>query len=110
MMGIIICFSTFEMLVNSSFVFSSYQVTISGFDLSDFRQCLKKWNSAMESMHKQCEQLGPTMCLPVHYEQLVLQPKVWLEKILQFLDVPWNDSVLNHEKFINRPGGISLSK
>lgn len=28
----------------------SRQVTISGFDLSNYRQCLKKWNSAMSSM------------------------------------------------------------
>lgn len=26
------------------------QVTISGFDLKDFRQCLKKWNAAMSAM------------------------------------------------------------
>ncbi|XP_053212582.1 protein-tyrosine sulfotransferase 2-like [Panonychus citri] len=86
------------------------KVTISGFDLTDYRQCMKKWNSAMQAMHNQCETLGPSYCLPVYYEQMVLQPELWLRKILQFLDVPWNDSVLNHEKLINKPGGISLSK
>jgi protein-tyrosine sulfotransferase len=60
--------------------------------------------------HYQCQQLGSSVCLPVHYEQLVLQPKQWLEKILHFLDVPWNDSVLHHEELVNRRGGISLSK
>lgn len=64
----------------------------------------------MDSMNKQCEQLGPTVCFPVYYEQLVLQPKIWLRKILQFLNVPWNDSVLYHENLVNKPGGISLSK
>lgn len=64
----------------------------------------------MESMHSQCQQLGPTSCLPVHYEQLVLSPRVWLEKILNFLQVSWNDSVLHHEELVNVPGGISLSK
>jgi protein-tyrosine sulfotransferase len=88
----------------------SRKVTISGFDLKDFRQCLKKWNAAMSAMHYQCQQLGSSVCLPVYYEQLVLQPKVWLEKILHFLDVPWNESVLHHEEFVNRRGGISLSK
>ncbi|RWS31879.1 protein-tyrosine sulfotransferase 2-like protein, partial [Leptotrombidium deliense] len=86
------------------------KVTITGFDLKDPRQCLKKWNSAMSSMHSQCKELGPTVCLPIHYEKLVLNPKVWLKKLLSFLDVPWNESVLNHERFINKPGGISLSK
>lgn len=88
----------------------SLQVTISGFDLTDYRQCMMKWNSAMSAMHLQCTQLGPSVCLPVYYEQLVLRPQEWLRKILQFLEVPWNDTVLHHELFINKPGGISLSK
>lgn len=71
---------------------------------------MKKWNSAMEAMHLQCEQLGSSDCLPVHYEELVLKPGLWLHKILQFLDVSWNDSVLHHEQLVNKPGGISLSK
>ncbi|CAG2100710.1 unnamed protein product [Medioppia subpectinata] len=88
----------------------SRKVTISGFDLKDFRQCLKKWNAAMSAMHYQCEQLGSSVCLPVQYEQLVLQPKVWLQKILSFLSVPWNESVLHHEELVNKKNGISLSK
>lgn len=60
--------------------------------------------------HYQCQQLGTSVCLPVHYEQLVLQPKVWLHKILDFLDVPWNESVLHHETLVNKDDGISLSK
>lgn len=64
----------------------------------------------MQAMNYQCQQLGPSVCLPVYYEQLVLRPREGLERILDFLDVPWNDSVLHHEKLINQPGGISLSK
>lgn len=88
----------------------SRKVTISGFDLKDFRQCLKKWNAAMSAMHYQCQQLGNSVCLPVHYEELVLQPKLWLQNILRFLDVPWNESVLHHEQLVNKKNGISLSK
>lgn len=86
------------------------QVTISGFDLNDFSQCLRKWNTAMQAMDYQCDQLGPDVCLPVYYEQLVLEPRKTLTGILNFLRVQWNDSVLNHEQHINKPGGISLSK
>lgn len=46
----------------------------------------------------------------VHYEQLVLQPKKSMEKILEFLDIPWNESVLHHEDFINKENGVALSK
>lgn len=46
----------------------------------------------------------------VYYEQLVLHPEEWMRKILKFVDVPWNESVLHHEEFINKPNGVSLSK
>ncbi|KAJ3642794.1 hypothetical protein Zmor_025548 [Zophobas morio] len=84
------------------------KVTITGFDLSSYRQCLKKWNSAVEAMNNQCKELGPNRCLKVPYEQLVLHPRKWMERVLKFLDIPWNESVLHHHEFINN--GVSLSK
>lgn len=87
-----------------------FQVTITGFDLTSYRQCLTKWNSAIQSMYEQCKHVGSSRCLMVHYEQLVLHPSESMHKILEFLDVPWNDSVLHHEDHINKPGGVSLSK
>lgn len=88
----------------------SRKVTITGFDLSSYKQCLQRWNSAVQTMNTQCEDLGPKRCLPVFYEQLVLHPKDWMKKILDFLEVSWDDSVLHHEDHINKPGGVSLSK
>lgn len=90
--------------------FYFFQVTITGFDINDYRQCLTKWSAAMSAMYSQCISLGPDICMPVHYEQLVLQPKPWMENILNFLNVPWNDSVLHHEQLVDKPGGISISK
>ncbi|XP_051175710.1 protein-tyrosine sulfotransferase [Leptopilina boulardi] len=86
------------------------KVTITGFDLTSYRQCLTKWNVAISTMYNQCKDVGSDRCLMVPYEQLVLHPRVWMEKILGFLDVPWNESVLHHEEFINKPGGVPLSK
>lgn len=86
----------------------SRKVTITGFDLQSYRQCLTKWNSAVEAMNLQCKNLGASGCLRVPYEQLVLHPRKWMGKVLNFLNVPWNESVLHHENFINN--GISLSK
>ncbi|EEB12998.1 protein-tyrosine sulfotransferase, putative [Pediculus humanus corporis] len=88
----------------------SRKVTITGFDLSSYRQCLTKWNNAIHIMHKQCMQVGSSRCLMVYYEQLVLHPSESMHKILEFLDVPWNESVLHHEEQINKPGGVLLSK
>ena len=81
-----------------------------GFDLKSYRQCLQKWNAAITAMNEECKALGPRNCLPVIYEQLVLHPEQWMRKISNFLEVPWSDSVLHHEKQINQKGGISLSK
>lgn len=86
------------------------QVTITGFDLTSYRQCMTKWNAATTVMYQQCQEVGPGRCLMVHYEQLVLHPKEWLKRILKFLDVPWDESVLHHEDHINKPGGVQLSK
>ncbi|XP_063238776.1 protein-tyrosine sulfotransferase-like [Bacillus rossius redtenbacheri] len=88
----------------------SRKVTITGFDLTSYRQCLTKWNAAIQVMHAQCREVGASRCLMVPYEQLVLHPRGWMERILGFLDVPWNESVLHHEELINKPGGVSLSK
>merc|ERR1719350_1264756 len=88
----------------------SRKVTITGFDLKSYRQCLTKWNAAITAMNDQCTELGPEHCLKVPYEQLVLHPRKWMEQILTFLELPWTEDVLHHEKQINKPNGISLSK
>ena len=88
----------------------SRKVTITGFDLSSYRQSLIKWNHAISTMYGQCKEIGSDKCLMVPYEQLVLHPRQWMKKILNFLDVPWNESVMHHEEFINKPGGVPLSK
>lgn len=88
----------------------SRKVTITGFDLEDYEASIKKWNKMIKSMFVQCELLGKDKCMYVYYEKLVLNPKETIEKILQFLDLPWNDNVLHHEDFINKTHGIALSK
>lgn len=111
-----------ELFPNAKFIFMlrdgratvhsiiSRKVTITGFDLTSYRQCLSKWNSAVQVMHGQCREVGSRRCLMVPYEQLVLHPRMWMRRVLEFLDVPWNESVLHHEELINKPGGVSLSK
>ncbi|KAL0625106.1 Protein-tyrosine sulfotransferase 2 [Plecturocebus cupreus] len=86
------------------------KVTIAGFDLSSYRDCLTKWNKAIEVMYAQCMEVGKHKCLPVYYEQLVLHPKRSLKLILDFLGIAWSDAVLHHEDLIGKPGGVSLSK
>ncbi|KAK7156345.1 hypothetical protein R3I94_006430 [Phoxinus phoxinus] len=87
----------------------SRKVTIAGFDLSSYRDCLTKWNRAIETMYTQCLEAADK-CLPMHYEQLVLHPEKWMRTLLKFLNIPWNDAVLHHEELIGKVGGVSLSK
>uniref|UniRef100_A0A3B3UBY3 Protein-tyrosine sulfotransferase n=1 Tax=Poecilia latipinna TaxID=48699 RepID=A0A3B3UBY3_9TELE len=86
----------------------SRKVTIAGFDLGSYRDCLTKWNRAIETMYTQCLE-AVDKCLPMHYEQLVLHPEKWMQTLLKFLEVPWNDAVLHHEELIGKAGGVSLS-
>lgn len=88
----------------------SRKVTISGFDYNSYRDSISRWNTATESMHNQCTSLGHKICLPVHYEELVLHPERTMRNIIKFLGLEWNDSVLHHEDFVNQPHGIELSK
>ncbi|CAG5872527.1 protein-tyrosine sulfotransferase 1-like isoform 1-T5 [Menidia menidia] len=88
----------------------SRKVTISGFDLASYRDCLTKWSSAVDTMFSQCQSVGDTRCLPVHYEQLVLHPEQEMKKLLNFLELKWDPAVLHHEELIGKAGGVSLSK
>lgn len=86
------------------------KVTISGFNLNSYRDCLVRWNELIEVMYEQCMQVGANWCMPVYYEQLVLHPEKVMREVLQFLNVKWNGAVLNHEKFIGDQISISSSE
>lgn len=86
------------------------QVTVSGFDLTSYRDCLTKWSSAVETMFSQCQTAGEDICLPIRYEQLVLHPEQEMRKLLHFLELQWDPAVLHHEELIGKAGGVSLSK
>ena len=86
----------------------SRKVTITGFNLDSYEDCLIRWNSLIEHMYAQCIELGEDSCMPVHYEQLVLHPETQMRAILKFLNIPWDKSVLEHEKHIGDE--VSLSK
>ncbi|KFO92099.1 Protein-tyrosine sulfotransferase 2, partial [Buceros rhinoceros silvestris] len=79
------------------------KVTIAGFDLNSYRDCLTKWNKAIEVMYSQCLEIGRARCLPVYYEQLVLHPEQSLHTIMDFLGISWSEAVLHHEELIGKP-------
>ncbi|KAI3389630.1 hypothetical protein SNEBB_001344 [Seison nebaliae] len=84
------------------------KVTITGFNLSSYRESMIKWNRIVETMYNQCRSLTEEYCLPVFYEELVLQPTRTMKKVLRFLNIDWSENVLKHEQLIGTK--ISLSK
>lgn len=88
----------------------SRRVTIAGFNLSSYRDCLTKWSNAIEAMVSQCKAVGRRRCMTVRYEDLVLQPRGTMQRVLHFLNTPWHEGVLHHEEAIGQPGGVSLSR
>ena len=81
------------------------KVTITGYDLKSYTNCLKHWERSLRSMLEQCEQVGVGVrCLPVYYELLILEPELWMRRVLAFLDLPWHDSVLRHQDYIDPEG------
>merc|ERR1711874_159892 len=85
------------------------KITITGYELNNPRQILERWNSMVQMMDSQCTEMGRDRCLIVYYEQVVLHPTRWMNIILDFIDIPWNEMVLHHQDFINKPGGVSVS-
>ena len=84
-------------------------VGIGGFDTKSHEGCLRDWNRSLQAMLAQCESVGRERCLHVRYEQLVLHPRAELEKILNFVKLPWDNRVLRHVESINQTDGVSLS-
>ena len=78
----------------------SRKVTITGFNLDSFKDCMIRWNNIIEHMYAQCIDVGPETCMPVYYEQLVLHPEENMRSILKFLNIPFDDAVLHHEQYI----------
>ena len=61
----------------------------------------------MKSYKQSCDQVGPDSCMIVFYEQLVLNKTLTLRKLTKFLDIPWSDSMLSHEKYIGERVQVS---
>ena len=82
-------------------------ITISGVDSKNFMSAALFWNKVVERMLRECK-IHQDRCFSVFYEELVSSPKMWMSRILDFLEIPWHDNVLRHHELINSE--VSLSK
>ena len=71
---------------------------------------LRRWNKIVGAMFQACLRVGHERCKVVHYESLVLKPRFVLRQILRFLRTPWRENVMNHTGYLDKAGGILLSR
>ena len=88
----------------------SYINRLKSYNSSDYINIFYDWSVKVKSYKQSCDQVGPDSCMIVFYEQLVLNKTLTLRKLTNFLDLPWSDSMLNHEKFIGERVRISESE
>lgn len=87
----------------------THKLTLPGYDVKSYRTSLLHWNNETSTMNKECESLGPSSCLRVYYEQLVLHPLEVLTKIGRFLDLKLDDTT-NLTKMSKQINPEALSK
>ena len=51
-------------------------------------------------MYAECISVGQDICLPIYYEELILKQEVVLRKMFAFLNIPFDEAVMHHEKMI----------
>ena len=52
-----------------------------------YNASLSRWNLKTEEMYNECLKVGPSNCMIVHYEKLVLEPEKTIRKIFKFLNI-----------------------
>ena len=73
-------------------------------------EALRRWNKILEVMFKDCLRLGHKRCKVVQYESLVLKPRSVLREVFHFLRTSWSENVMNHTGYLDKAGGILLSR
>ena len=73
-------------------------------------EALRRWNKILDVMFKDCLRLGYKRCKVVHYESLVLKPRSVLREVFRFLRTSWSETVMNHTGYLDKSGGILLSR
>ena len=70
---------------SNSIIRNGYE--LKGSDGKDYKDVLLNWNKVMETFTETCRNLGEKTCVPVFYEELVLNTNRTIKRVLKFLDV-----------------------
>lgn len=67
----------------------------------NYEQELLKWNELNEIMYSQCMLIGAQRCIPVYYEELIIDPERVIKKLSSFLNISLHQTtkiLLNNSK------------
>ncbi|CAH8527218.1 unnamed protein product [Schistosoma rodhaini] len=70
------------------------------YTLENVTTAILSWERTTLRMLEDCQYIGIFRCLSVRYECLILNPREEIKKVLDFLELPWDDKLLEHEKFV----------
>ena len=71
------------------------QHVLSMSEIDDLEKDFKKWNESIITFNHHCENLGPKICLKIHYEDMQKNPEDWLKIISRFLNLEWKSDAVN---------------
>ncbi|CAF0708782.1 unnamed protein product [Brachionus calyciflorus] len=70
------------------------------YNFQNYLDLLKEWDDRNNITMTLCDRVGPSYCKMVKYENLVLNKELVLRDLMKFLELEWNDNMLNHENFM----------
>uniref|UniRef100_A0A095B0X5 Protein-tyrosine sulfotransferase n=1 Tax=Schistosoma haematobium TaxID=6185 RepID=A0A095B0X5_SCHHA len=65
------------------------------------------WEVITRKMLEDCIQIGPSRCLTIRYEDLILNTLEETKKVFRFLNLPWDPIILKHETVIHKISSLS---
>lgn len=73
-------------------------------NFKNFLYYFDEWNKLVKQIDNDCHTIGKKFCLQVQYEELVMNTKPVLEKVVRFLNESWTDELLRHEQHLDEIG------
>ena len=70
------------------------QHVLSMSEIDDLEKDFKKWNESIITFDHHCQNLGPKICLKIHYEDMQKNSEDWLKIIFQFLNLEWKSDAV----------------
>ncbi|KAH8861980.1 Protein-tyrosine sulfotransferase A [Schistosoma japonicum] len=66
--------------------------------LDNITEAILLWDEKTAQILEECEYIGNERCITIRYECLVLNPRKTIQKILHFLDLPWEERLLRYNE------------